>query len=92
MHNLDCALYRSHNPIGPFIVNQTSDGKKTAALGASGAGNRPKKKRVGSAQIEGENAIGSGLRSLYQEVIKEPLPDDILALLDKLGSLDSTDE
>jgi Anti-sigma factor NepR len=92
MHNFECALYRNYISIGPNIVNQNNDGKMKAAARKSDPKNGAGKKRLSSAQMEGENAIGSGLRSLYQEVIKEPLPDDILALLDKLGSMDSTDE
>jgi Anti-sigma factor NepR len=50
------------------------------------------KKQRPAHTTESEGAIGAGLRTLYQDVIKEPLPDDIMALLDKLGSTDSDDE
>lgn len=43
-------------------------------------------------RADSENAIGAGLRSLYQGVVKEPLPDDMLALLEKLGSSDASDK
>ncbi len=92
MHNFDRVLHMQNNSIGPYIVNQKSDGKKKTAIGNNGAPSVSEKKRLSEAQLESESAIGSGLRSLYQEVLKEPLPDDILALLEKLGSLDSTDE
>ncbi len=48
-------------------------------------------KKTSSQRADSEGAIGAGLRSLYQDIVKEPLPDDIMALLDKLGSTD-TDE
>lgn len=92
MHSFERALYMQHNPIGSYIVNQKSDDKKKTAIGNNGPKSASKKKNVSAEQLEGENAIGSGLRSLYQEVIEEPVPDDILALLEKLGSLDLTNE
>jgi Anti-sigma factor NepR len=52
----------------------------------------PRKNKRPAHSAESEGAIGAGLRTLYQEVVKEPLPDDIMALLDKLGSTDSDDE
>ncbi len=49
----------------------------------------PKKKaknNMRNHRADSEGAIGEGLRSLYQDVVKEPLPDDIMALLDQLQS------
>jgi Anti-sigma factor NepR len=72
-------------------VNQNRDGKKKAKLVSSGAARGAKNVRKASDQLESEGAIGSGLRTLYQDVVKEPLPDDMLALLEKLGSMDDND-
>jgi Anti-sigma factor NepR len=45
-----------------------------------------------SHRTDSEGAIGAGLRSLYQDIVKEPLPDDIMALLNQLGSIDSDEK
>jgi hypothetical protein len=65
--------------------NDGHDSSKEAAIPTR----QPKKSA--SQRADSEGAIGAGLRSLYQDIVKEPLPDDMMALLDKLGSID-TDE
>ena len=32
--------------------------------------------------------LGLGLKHMYRNVLEEPLPDDMMALLDKLGEFD----
>lgn len=36
---------------------------------------------------QAEERLGLGLRTMYQSVLEEPLPDDMLALLDQLGDV-----
>jgi hypothetical protein len=67
---------------------QNGDGDATMKQGVSAP---PRIKNMASHRADSEGAIGAGLRSLYQDIVKEPLPDDMMALLDKLGSKD-TDE
>ncbi|MFC4290971.1 NepR family anti-sigma factor [Sphingorhabdus arenilitoris] len=56
--------------------------------GGTAAG-RKSRKASGHKQVtEKEGAIGAGLRSLYQNVLEEPLPDEFLTLLDQLDSQD----
>ena len=44
-------------------------------------------------RIDSEGAIGAGLRSLYQNIVDEPLPDDMLSLLDQLNDVaDGSDD
>ncbi|MEH6759069.1 MAG: NepR family anti-sigma factor [Parasphingorhabdus sp.] len=38
---------------------------------------------------QAQDRLGMGLKNMYQSVLDEPLPDNMLALLDKLGKLDS---
>jgi Anti-sigma factor NepR len=91
MRNHQSGLYRQDFHHGPTIVNQERDNDKQAELGDNGVISGAKKGQLATNHAESEGAIGAGLRSLYQEVVKEPLPDDIMALLDKLGSLDTDD-
>ena len=35
-----------------------------------------------------QDRLGLGLKHMYQNVLEEPLPDDMMALLDKLGEFD----
>jgi len=35
--------------------------------------------------IERQRVLGARLRSLFEEVVEEPVPDEFKALLDKLG-------
>lgn len=76
---------------GQLNVNkdpQNGRAKTNGAIVSKFAKDKPRRAKL----AESEGAIGAGLRSLYQDVIKEPLPDDLMALLDKLGSTDSDDE
>ncbi|MDZ7588533.1 MAG: NepR family anti-sigma factor [Parasphingorhabdus sp.] len=53
-------------------------------------GEGPAKGRKVIEQQAKQNAIGAGLRSLYHDVVREPLPDDIARLLDMLEDDDAT--
>ncbi|MGB5483025.1 NepR family anti-sigma factor [Parasphingorhabdus sp.] len=37
---------------------------------------------------QAQDRIGLGLKHMYQNVLEEPLPDDMMALLDQLGGFD----
>lgn len=39
-----------------------------------------------------QERLGIGLRSMYRSVLEEPLPDDMLALLDQLDDSDEADQ
>lgn len=58
-------------------------------------GAAPKKtvsKKLSPGRADSEGAIGIGLRSLYQDIVKEPLPADMMALLDQLESTHTHDD
>ena len=81
----------THFEYGQISVNQ--DRQNDAAKKRGGVPVSPSNGGGRSSpRAESESAIGAGLRSLYEEVVLEPLPDDIMALLDKLESTDSDDE
>jgi hypothetical protein len=37
---------------------------------------------------QAHDRLGLGLKNMYQNVLDEPLPDEMMALLDQLGDLD----
>ena len=37
---------------------------------------------------QAQDRLGLGLKSMYQNVLDEPLPDNMMALLDQLGDFD----
>lgn len=39
-----------------------------------------------------QQRLGLGLKNMYLSVLEEPLPDDMMALLDQLDDDDDTDE
>ncbi|QJB70282.1 NepR family anti-sigma factor [Parasphingorhabdus halotolerans] len=39
-----------------------------------------------------QERLGLGLKNMYRSVLEEPLPDDMLALLDQLDQLDDEDD
>jgi hypothetical protein len=42
--------------------------------------------------LEIRERLGFGLRSMYRSVLEEPLPADMVALLDQLGENDDNEE
>ncbi|MEH6758954.1 MAG: NepR family anti-sigma factor [Parasphingorhabdus sp.] len=40
--------------------------------------------------VEAQERLGAGLKTMYHNVLQEPLPEDMLALLDKLDDSDSS--
>ena len=73
-----------------LIVSQERQTQERQTKSSANAGKTTPKKKANSnmrhPRTDSEGAIGEGLRSLYQDVVKEPLPDDIMALLDQLQS------
>lgn len=53
-------------------------------------GQKPKDMSVKSKE-DMQQRLGLGLKNMYLNVLDEPLPDDILALLDQLGDDDDPD-
>ncbi|MEH6660258.1 MAG: NepR family anti-sigma factor [Parasphingorhabdus sp.] len=72
----------------------TSHNKNQAdASGSSesdGAGQRSKDMPVKSKE-DMQERLGLGLKDMYSSVLDEPLPDDMLALLDQLEENDNSD-
>jgi hypothetical protein len=91
MHNNQSDLYKPILSIGLNVVNQKRGGKDKVGSDGRSGGKPPEKPLSSAERLDSEGAIGTGLRSLYQQVVKEPLPDDILALLEQLGSVDTKD-
>lgn len=68
-----------------FRLGQDS---KTATTGkAADDRTRPAEQaRPRTAKVQGKDRdMGSALRSVYQQTVEEPVPDDLLDLLGKLG-------
>lgn len=71
-------------------------GKMSDGRGKDGTGGSlkpvPQSKKASQksnkAREDSDAAIGAGLRSLYQSIVKEPLPEEMLALLEQLDASD----
>lgn len=48
----------------------------------------PRRRKVYQPQQQESRAIATGLKSLYRTVVEEPIPDDLLNLLDSLDDED----
>jgi Anti-sigma factor NepR len=48
----------------------------------------PKSKGTNKPRHQESRAIATGLKSLYRTVVEEPIPDDLLNLLDSLDDQD----
>lgn len=58
-------------------TGKAADGRSTSA----NSGEAPR-----GARVQGKDRdMGSALRSVYQRTVEEPVPDDLLDLLGKLG-------
>lgn len=42
-------------------------------------------------EVEAQERLGAGLKTMYRNVLNEPLPEDMLALLDQLDDADRSD-
>jgi Anti-sigma factor NepR len=73
-------------------VNQDRENSGSNRQDASLENPKKNKGKQMSDVADSSGAIGAGLRSLYQDIVSEPLPDDILALLSQLESFDSDDK
>ncbi len=60
--------------------SKTATGKAADAQSRSATGSKPDTKVLGK-----DRDMGSALRSVYQAAVEEPIPDDLLDLLGKLG-------
>jgi hypothetical protein len=67
-------------------VSRLGQDNKTAATGkAANGGNGPTGRSRMTAVQGKDRDMGSALRSVYQQTVEEPVPDDLLDLLGKLG-------
>ena len=63
-----------------------SQDKKTATTGKAATNEPVSGGRTRMPTVQGKDRdMGSALRSVYQKTVEEPVPDDLLALLGKLG-------
>ena len=61
--------------------SKTATGKAADVRSGSAAGSKP-----GAVKVLGKDRdMSSALRSVYQTAVEEPIPDDLLDLLGKLG-------
>jgi len=68
----------------------SQDKKKTGSSEVDETGKRSKDMPVKS-KDDMQQRLGLGLKNMYLNVLDEPLPDDILALLDQLDADDEDD-
>jgi Anti-sigma factor NepR len=69
---------RSHPDM--LRIHQMSDMPKKPPIDLKGRGAKQSQKET--------RAIATGLKSLYRTVVEEPIPDDLLNLLDSLDDQD----
>ena len=67
-----------------------SDKNRTQSSKTGGAAKKPRDMPVKS-KDDMQQRLGLGLKNMYSSVLDEPLPDDILALLDQLDADDDQD-
>lgn len=64
--------------------------------GPRATGDKPSGNAAGSREKSEQNArrdaLGTGLRRAYQEVLSEPIPDEFSSLLDKLSDAEDDSE
>ena len=62
-----------------------ADRDKGHEAGVTDSTDRVKKSRAMELNNEMHERLGFGLKSMYRSVLEEPLPDDMMALLDQLS-------
>ena len=69
-----------------FRLGQDTKTASTDKAVGEQSGSTPREGRPRVAKVQGKDRdMGSALRSVYQQTVEEPVPDDLLDLLGKLG-------
>lgn len=73
------------------MANPEKENKHTDSPESGDGATKPKDMPVKS-KDDMQQRLGLGLKNMYLSVLEEPLPDDMMALLDQLDDDDDTDE